>query len=513
MATQDRLHVQHYYTTGTSAPSPSNLELGEIAVGTNPNKPCVYFRDTNNNVHTLTEGKNYLDKTITGTTQEVNGNVKFNSGIDTVNIINDYSIEIAGGPDDGKGILRMDWDGVELDYADADSYAIDSGIRLNRDLLTLQIGGNDIYQNINLARTQADDASFNIELNGERQSGSLRFYINQGSDGVLEVNDTPVSLEGHTHNEFLVKNSASPQIVTSEVEFYHNITADTIIANYVDENPLILQYTDDDMLDGNSIISLSSNSMDCTVKTSSNETNLSISDSSLTYTMNVDAGGRGTITFGVDELDGAYIEVDDNKVSIEGHKHAASSITSGQFTIARIPTGTTSTTVARGDHSHSANSITSGQFNIARIPTGITSTTVARGNHGHSNYLTLNGGTLTGALTAPAFYETSDERLKTFEEDIDVDFEKLSKLRKSVYFLNDDDLAIRHIGMSAQEVYEVYPQLIDVRKDTTEQYMSLDYSKLSVVALKAIDKLYETNQKLEERVKMLEEKLMSLGNN
>ncbi len=482
MATQDRLHVQHYYTTGTSAPSPSNLELGEIAVGTNPNKPCVYFRDTNNNVHALTEGKNYLDKTITGTTQEVNSNVKFNSGIDTVNIINDYSIEIAGGPDDGKGILHMYRDGVELNYADADGYAIDSGIRLNKDLLTLQIGGDNTYQNINLSRTQADDASFNVELNGERQSGSLRFYINQGSDGVLEVNDTPVSLEGHTHNDFLVTNSTSPQIVTSEVEFYHNITADTIIANYVDENPLILQYTDDDMLDGNSRISLNSNSMDCTVKTSSNETNLSISDSSLTYTMNVDAGGSGTITFGVDELDGAYIEVDDKKVSLAGHTHSASSITSGQFDIARIPTGTTSTTVARGDH-------------------------------GHTNYLSLNGGTLTGALTAPAFYETSDERLKTFEEDIDVDFEKLSKLRKSVYFLNDDDLAIRHIGMSAQEVYEVYPQLIDVRKDTTEQYMSLDYSKLSVVALKAIDKLYEANQKLEERVKMLEERLMSLSNN
>lgn len=482
MATQDRLHVQHYYTTGTSTPSAANLELGEIAIGTNPNKPCVYFRDTNNNVHTLTEGKNYLDKTITGTTQEVNSNVKFNSGIDAGTIINDYSVEIAGGPDSGKGILHMNREGVVLNYGDADSYAIDSNIRLNRDLLTLQIGGYDTYQNISLARTQADDASFNVELNGERQSGSLRFYINQGNDGVLEVNETPVSLEGHTHDEFLVKDSTSPQIVNSNVKFYHNVTADTIMANYVDESPLILQYTDDGMMDGNSIISLSGNSMNCTVKTSSNETNLSISDSSLTYTMNVDAGGSGTITFGVDELDGAYIEINNDKVSVAGHTHSANSVTSGQFNIARIPTGTTNTTVARGDHSH-------------------------------SNYLTLNGGTLTGSLTAPAFYETSDERLKTFEEDIDVDFEKLSKLRKSVYFLNDDDLAIRHIGMSAQEVREVYPQLIDVRTDTTEQYMSLDYSKLSVVALKAIDKLYEANQKLEERVKMLEEKLISLGNN
>ena len=134
------------------------------------------------------------------------------------------------------------------------------------------------------------------------------------------------------------------------------------------------------------------------------------------------------------------------------------------------------------------------------------------GNHS-GKYLSLSGGTLTGSLTAPAFYETSDERLKTFEGDIDVDFNKLSKLRKSVYYLNNDDLATRQIGMSAQEVVQVYPQLVKTELNDPEQYMSLDYSRLSVVALKAVDKLYEINQKLEERVKFLEEKLISLDKN
>lgn len=37
-----------------------------------------------------------------------------------------------------------------------------------------------------------------------------------------------------------------------------------------------------------------------------------------------------------------------------GHTHVASNITGGTFDIARIPTGTTSSTVARGDHSHNS---------------------------------------------------------------------------------------------------------------------------------------------------------------
>ena len=39
-------------------------------------------------------------------------------------------------------------------------------------------------------------------------------------------------------------------------------------------------------------------------------------------------------------------------------------------------------------HSHNASSITGGTLNIGRIPTGTTSTTVSRGDHSHSQYLT-----------------------------------------------------------------------------------------------------------------------------
>ena len=78
----------------------------------------------------------------------------------------------------------------------------------------------------------------------------------------------------------------------------------------------------------------------------------------------------------------------------------ASKTNSGLFDIARIPTGTTGSTVALGNHSHSgfsatghthvASETTSGTFDIARIPTGSSDTTVALGNHSHSGYALLS---------------------------------------------------------------------------------------------------------------------------
>lgn len=78
------------------------------------------------------------------------------------------------------------------------------------------------------------------------------------------------------------------------------------------------------------------------------------------------------------------------------HYHSASHINTGTLAIARIPTGTTSSTVALGNHTHSqyaaashnhaAENITSGTLALARIPTGTTSATVALGDHTHSQY-------------------------------------------------------------------------------------------------------------------------------
>lgn len=85
----------------------------------------------------------------------------------------------------------------------------------------------------------------------------------------------------------------------------------------------------------------------------------------------------------------AYNELNTNKAAVD-HTHEASAITSGTLALARIPTGTTSSTVALGNHTHAASAITSGTLALARIPTGTTSSTVALGDHTHSNYVTTN---------------------------------------------------------------------------------------------------------------------------
>lgn len=120
----------------------------------------------------------------------------------------------------------------------------------------------------------------------------------------------------------------------------------------------------------------------------------------------------------------------------------------------------------------------------------------------------------TNALSAAGgFYETSDERLKDFQEDIEVNFSYLRNIPKKYYSWKDDATYTRHIGTSAQEVQKYYPELVNV--DETG-YLTMNYDKLSVVALKAIDVLHEEvtelkkeNAELKERLARLEELILN----
>ena len=61
--------------------------------------------------------------------------------------------------------------------------------------------------------------------------------------------------------------------------------------------------------------------------------------------------------------------------------------------------------------------------------------------------------------------------------------------------------------MIAQDVQKLYPELVSMDKNTG--YLSLAYDKLSVIALEAIDTLYEEYKQLKERVNKLEKLLHS----
>ena len=98
------------------------------------------------------------------------------------------------------------------------------------------------------------------------------------------------------------------------------------------------------------------------------------------------------------------------------------------------------------------------------------------------------------------FFQTSDARLKNIIEPISVDLDKLSKLRKVYFKWKDNSYSNNEIGMIAQDVQKIYPEL--VYEDGG--HLSLAYDKLSVIALEAIDVLNEKNNELEKRINKLE---------
>ena len=115
----------------------------------------------------------------------------------------------------------------------------------------------------------------------------------------------------------------------------------------------------------------------------------------------------------------------------------------------------------------------------------------------------VSGGTKVCA--SGGFYQTSDERKKDFLNDIEIDFEKLRNIPKSYFTWKDGDDKTLQIGTSAQEVQKIYPELVGVDNETGE--LSLDYALLSIIALKAVDILYEEKQEMKERLDRIEKAL------
>lgn len=102
------------------------------------------------------------------------------------------------------------------------------------------------------------------------------------------------------------------------------------------------------------------------------------------------------------------------------------------------------------------------------------------------------------------FYESSDERLKDFGEKVSVDLDKLSELKKNYFTWKDSENKEQQIGVSAQEIRELYPEIVSEQDNGT---LTVAYDKLSVIALAAIDELHKKNKELEERLTALENKL------
>ena len=96
-------------------------------------------------------------------------------------------------------------------------------------------------------------------------------------------------------------------------------------------------------------------------------------------------------------------------------------------------------------------------------------------------------------------YHASDETLKTFTGDIDINLDNLATIKKGVFYWKSDPDKISNIGVSAQTVEALYPEIVT----STDGHLAVDYSKLSVIALAAIDKLHQRISELEAQIETL----------
>ena len=109
---------------------------------------------------------------------------------------------------------------------------------------------------------------------------------------------------------------------------------------------------------------------------------------------------------------------------------------------------------------------------------------------------------------------TSDERYKDFIDDINIDFDDIKRIPKKLFTWKEGDFYDGkkiHVGTSAQKVKEIYPELVYIYNtiDCTDindekAILGVDYEKMSIIALAAIDKLNENINSIESLLNTIE---------
>lgn len=116
-----------------------------------------------------------------------------------------------------------------------------------------------------------------------------------------------------------------------------------------------------------------------------------------------------------------------------------------------------------------------------------------------TTYSNSNVYTESGSLYAIDFSTTSDSRLKDFVSDIKIDFDDIKSIPKKYYYWKDKSMGENlQIGTSAQELKKIYPECVNY--DEVSDRYSVNYQKLSIIALAAIDKLHDEINELKSRI-------------
>ena len=135
---------------------------------------------------------------------------------------------------------------------------------------------------------------------------------------------------------------------------------------------------------------------------------------------------------------------------------------------------------------------------------------------GGGNLYVVSGGAggVTLASGASSWTATSDERLKNINSTIENAVDKLSTLRTVNFSWKSDSTNKENLGLIAQDVEKVFPQIVDKDKlnnganeqtDHTE-YLGVRYTEMVPVLVKAIQELKTQNDALQSRIETLESK-------
>ena len=119
-------------------------------------------------------------------------------------------------------------------------------------------------------------------------------------------------------------------------------------------------------------------------------------------------------------------------------------------------------------------------------------------NIGSDSSRFVNGYFSGSVYAGSGFYQSSDENLKNFKSDIEIDFNKLQAIPKKYFTWKFDKDEKLQLGTSAQEIQKIYPEVV---WENEAGSLMVDYAKLSVIALAAIDNLNKRIEELENKIK------------
>ena len=107
-----------------------------------------------------------------------------------------------------------------------------------------------------------------------------------------------------------------------------------------------------------------------------------------------------------------------------------------------------------------------------------------------------------------ALFETSDKRLKENIEDVDEDCSDIDKkINVKTFNMKGDEQKKNHIGFIADELKEILPEKFEAIVDNSNEYLSVNYGKMTAILMKALQETMNKVEHLESSVYELQEEL------